>query len=77
MRRVTLGVLEQAGNTRALECLVQRHADGTPKPRVAARLPVERAAEAHSLVEQGGLRGRVVLAFYIGLARSPVRGAHA
>jgi NADPH2:quinone reductase len=32
-------------------------------PRVARRLPIERAPEAHQLVEAGGLRGRVVLVF--------------
>jgi NADPH:quinone reductase-like Zn-dependent oxidoreductase len=30
-------------------------------PRVAARLPLAEAAQANRLVEQGGLRGRVVL----------------
>jgi NADPH:quinone reductase len=36
---------------------------GVLTPRVARRLPIERAAEAHRLVEAGGLRGRVVLTF--------------
>ena len=35
----------------------------SPVPRVAVRLPLDEAAQAHALVEQGGLRGRVVLIF--------------
>jgi NADPH2:quinone reductase len=32
-------------------------------PRIALQLPMERAAEAHRLLERGGLRGRIVLTF--------------
>jgi NADPH:quinone reductase len=32
-------------------------------PRVALQLPMEQAAEAHRLLERGGLRGRIVLTF--------------
>ena len=63
LRLITIGVLDQVTNTPALEWLAQRFADGTLKPRIAQQLPAARAAEAHRLVEQGGLRGRVVLVF--------------
>jgi NADPH:quinone reductase-like Zn-dependent oxidoreductase len=63
LRLVTLGVLEQAKNTAALQWLAQRFLDGTLKPRIALRMPPERAAEANRLLEQGGLRGRIVLEF--------------
>jgi NADPH:quinone reductase-like Zn-dependent oxidoreductase len=63
LRRVTISVLDEATNTAALEWLAQRFADGTLKPRIAQQLPAARAAEAHQLLEQGGLRGRVVLVF--------------
>lgn len=36
---------------------------GRMTPRVARTLPAEQAAEAHRLMETGGLRGRVVLTF--------------
>jgi NADPH:quinone reductase len=36
---------------------------GVFAPRVALRLPMEKAAEAHRLLERGGLRGRIVLTF--------------
>jgi NADPH2:quinone reductase len=36
---------------------------GVLVPRVAMQLPMERAAEAHRLLERGGLRGRIVLTF--------------
>lgn len=63
LRLVVIGVLDQLTNTPALEWLAQRFADGTLKPRVAQQLPAERAAQAHRLLEEGGLRGRVVLLF--------------
>jgi NADPH:quinone reductase-like Zn-dependent oxidoreductase len=37
--------------------------DGVLVPRVALQLPMEQAAEAHRLLERGGLRGRIVLTF--------------
>jgi NADPH:quinone reductase-like Zn-dependent oxidoreductase len=37
--------------------------EGVLHPRVALRLPMSQAAEAHRLVEKGGMRGRVVLTF--------------
>jgi NADPH:quinone reductase len=36
---------------------------GQLRPRVAEVFPVERAADAHRLLEAGGVRGRLVLAF--------------
>jgi NADPH:quinone reductase-like Zn-dependent oxidoreductase len=36
---------------------------GVLVPRVALQLPMEQAAEAHRLIERGGLRGRIVLTF--------------
>jgi NADPH2:quinone reductase len=38
-------------------------AAGVLRPRVAATFPPERAADAHRLMEAGGLRGRAVLVF--------------
>jgi NADPH:quinone reductase-like Zn-dependent oxidoreductase len=41
--------------------LVARLAAGTLRTRVAATMPLTEAAEAHRLVEAGGLRGKIVL----------------
>ena len=46
-----------------LDRLRQLAEEGRLTPRVAQSLPVEQAAEAHRLMEAGGLRGRVVLTF--------------
>ncbi|WP_370961559.1 NADP-dependent oxidoreductase [Amycolatopsis sp. cg9] len=46
-----------------LDRLRQLAEAGRITPRVARTLPAERAAEAHRLLEAGGLRGRVVLTF--------------
>lgn len=46
-----------------LDRLRQLAEEGRLTPRVARTLPAEQAAEAHRLVETGGLRGRVVLTF--------------
>ena len=40
--------------TRALE-------EGALKPRIGARLPLDRIAEAHATVERGAVTGNVVL----------------
>ncbi len=58
-----VSVLEQATNTAALAWLADLVREGKLTPRVAERLTMSRAAHAHRLVEQGGLRGRVVLLF--------------
>jgi NADPH:quinone reductase-like Zn-dependent oxidoreductase len=63
LRRITIGVLDQVANTPALDWLAQRFDDGTLKPRVAQQLPASEGAEAHRVLEQGGLRGRLVIVF--------------
>jgi NADPH:quinone reductase-like Zn-dependent oxidoreductase len=63
LRTATVGVLSQATNTAALVWLAEMVAKGALTPRVALRIPVAEAAEAHRRVEQGGLRGRAVLVF--------------
>ena len=45
----------------ALARLVAAVADGSLRTRVAATMPLAQAAEAHRLVERGGLRGKIVL----------------
>jgi NADPH:quinone reductase len=45
----------------ALRELAAAVGDGRLRTRVARTLPLEQAAEAHRLVEAGGLRGKVVL----------------
>jgi NADPH:quinone reductase-like Zn-dependent oxidoreductase len=45
----------------ALAAIALQVADGTLRTRVAMTLPLADAAEAHRLVERGGLRGKVVL----------------
>lgn len=44
-----------------LAALVDQAAAGTLRTRVAATMPLREAAEAHRLVEAGGLRGKIVL----------------
>jgi NADPH:quinone reductase-like Zn-dependent oxidoreductase len=56
-----VSVEEQLTNTDALAWLLEQVRAGRLTPRVAVRLPLAEAAEAHRLVERGGLRGRVVL----------------
>ncbi|WP_233853038.1 alcohol dehydrogenase catalytic domain-containing protein [Paraburkholderia sp. HD33-4] len=63
LRHTHIGVLQQLTNTEALRWLVDRVQEGTLTPRVAARLPMERAQAGYTLVQQGGLRGRVILEF--------------
>ena len=58
-----VSVVERMTDTAALARLRDALRDGVLTPRVAARLPMEQAAVAHRRVEQGGLRGRVVLTF--------------
>ncbi len=47
----------------ALDRLRQQVEDGVLTLRVAQALPAEEAAEAHRLLERGGIRGRLVLTF--------------
>lgn len=46
-----------------LEALLDRAAQGALRLRVAETFPPERAADAHAVLEAGGLRGRPVLVF--------------
>jgi NADPH:quinone reductase-like Zn-dependent oxidoreductase len=47
---------------RALDTIAQLIEDGALRPRVAAVLPLEGAAEAHRRLEAGGVGGKLVLA---------------
>lgn len=61
LRYSHIGVLQQTTNTDALAWLADCVRDGSLTPCVAARLPLASAGDAYALVQQGGLRGRVVL----------------
>jgi NADPH:quinone reductase-like Zn-dependent oxidoreductase len=50
-------------DTAALDKLARQAADGLLTLRVARVMPASQAAEAHRLLEAGGLRGRIVLDF--------------
>jgi NADPH2:quinone reductase len=63
VRYETIMVTDHLKNTGAIRRAMELAAKGIIRPRVARRLPIEQAADAHRLVEQGGLRGRVVLFF--------------
>jgi NADPH:quinone reductase-like Zn-dependent oxidoreductase len=63
LRNTHVGVLNEATNTTALQSIAGLLSEGVLKPRIAVRLPFTQAAEAHALLERGGLRGRVVLTF--------------
>jgi NADPH2:quinone reductase len=52
-----------AEDAEAIRSLSELAANAVLIPRVARRLPMSQAPEAHRLVEQGGLRGRVVMIF--------------
>jgi NADPH:quinone reductase len=65
-RGITVGkvfVREQVTNTAALDRLRQQVEDGALTLRVARVFPADQAAEAHHLLQAGGLRGRIVLDF--------------
>ena len=47
----------------ALDRLRQQAEDGVLTLRVARTFPAEEAAEAHRVLEAGGVRGRLVLTF--------------
>jgi NADPH2:quinone reductase len=61
IRLVLVGDYLHAGDK--LARLADLVAAGRLTPRVAAELPAERVAEAHRLLEAGGVRGRLVLTF--------------
>jgi NADPH:quinone reductase-like Zn-dependent oxidoreductase len=56
-------VPDYARNHAALERLRDLVGQGRLTLRVARTLPIEQAAQAHRLLEAGGLRGRIVLTF--------------
>jgi NADPH2:quinone reductase len=56
-------VAAAAGDTAALDRLRRQAEDGTVTLRVARTFPAADAAEAHRLLEAGGVRGRLVLDF--------------
>ena len=58
-----VSILQQLSNTLALTRLEMLYYRGILRPRVAIRLPFHKASEAHRMMEEGGLRGRVVLLF--------------
>lgn len=58
-----IGVGVAAEDTAGLERLVRQVEDGTLTLRVADVLPASQAAQAHRLLEAGGIRGRIVLDF--------------
>lgn len=62
-RYETIMVTDHLDNTGAIRQAMELAANGIIRPRVAQRLPMAQAADAHRLVEKGGLRGRVVLLF--------------
>jgi NADPH:quinone reductase len=61
VRLILVGDYLHAGNK--LAGLADLVAAGRLTLRVAAELPAERAAEAHRMLEAGGVRGRLVLTF--------------
>jgi NADPH:quinone reductase-like Zn-dependent oxidoreductase len=63
LRCTSVLVGKRMTDTAALRRLALLADRGALTTRVALRLPMERAADAHRLVERGGLRGRVVLEF--------------
>lgn len=56
-------VFDVLARTDWLERLRRLASEGRMPLRVAAQLPAERAAEAHRMMEAGGLRGRAVIVF--------------
>ena len=54
---------DMAGDRQALDTLRQQVDDGLLTLRVARTFPAEQAAEAHAMLERGGVRGRIVLTF--------------
>jgi len=63
LRHGYVSVVDEMQNAALLQHLVELLADGILTPRVAVRMPMSEAPDAHRLVERGGLRGRVVLMF--------------
>ncbi|WP_308799973.1 NADP-dependent oxidoreductase [Agromyces silvae] len=63
VRWVPVFVYDQMRNTAALTRLRDLAEFGVLTPRVAGTFPPEHVAEAHRLIEEGGVRGRPVLVF--------------
>ena len=63
LRHGYVSVTDEMQNAALLQELVELLADGILTPRVAVRMGISEAPDAHRLVERGGLRGRVVLMF--------------
>ena len=64
IRHHVVSVPQHAEDLAALNKLGRLVTEGVLTPRVARRLPIDQAADAHRLVEAGGLRGRIVLMFH-------------
>ena len=63
LRSHFVNVFSQEANTTALISLAKLTGNRKLTPRIAKRLPMSDAVEANRLVQNGGLRGRVVLLF--------------
>jgi NADPH:quinone reductase len=63
MQNIAYLVPEYAREKSKLNRLRQQVEDGQITLRVAQILPARRAAEAHRLLEAGGVRGRLILQF--------------
>lgn len=68
---VPIAATSEAANTGLLEELVRAAARRQIALRVSMRLPYTSAADAHRLLEEGGVRGRIVLEFPAATDRSP------
>ena len=68
-----VSVSKRMGDKAALEQVIADAEKGVLTPRVAKVLGMTQAAEAHQLVERGGLRGRIVLDLRPGSDPAPER----
>ncbi|MEY4138238.1 MAG: hypothetical protein RLZZ371_420 [Pseudomonadota bacterium] len=58
-----VSVTDHMADTAALKRLADMLRDGSLKPRAGQLMPMSAAAQAHELMERGGLRGRAILDF--------------
>ncbi len=58
-----VNVRTRAADHTAIARLREQVESGLLAPRVAATLPADQAAEAHTMLDKGGLRGRIILTF--------------
>jgi NADPH:quinone reductase-like Zn-dependent oxidoreductase len=63
-------VPQRAGDTTTLQEIAQLADKGVLVPRVARVMPAGQAVDAHRLLAAGGLRGRIVLDFTVGVPHS-------